>query len=125
MFDPAKFEFYCSTIYTMMGNNTAAREYAHEVVAQCKRPGSVRWPMRYAMVQLDLALVSGRQRDLDGALEHGRAALEPTRRSGDLLPRAAELVQQLSEQFPREAAVREFAELLRHERRALPAPDDD
>ncbi|MFG2005102.1 hypothetical protein ACGFNU_38755 [Spirillospora sp. NPDC048911] len=42
--------------------------------------------------------------------------LEPTRRSGDLLPRATELHYLLAERFAGETALTEFAEQLRHER---------
>ncbi|GAA2636810.1 helix-turn-helix transcriptional regulator [Actinomadura fulvescens] len=121
VFDHDKYEFYCSTIYTMLGQDDAAREHANEVITQCRQSdGSVRWPMRYAMANLDLALVAGRHGQLDGALTYGRAALAPARRSGDLLPRAAELHGLLAERFAGEAAVAEFAEQLHHERRALP-----
>ncbi|WP_141578711.1 helix-turn-helix transcriptional regulator [Actinomadura sp. WMMA1423] len=121
VFDHDKYEFYCSTIYTMLGRDDAAEEHATEVVAQCVRRGdSVRWPMRYAMANLDLGLVAGRRRDLEGAVRHGQAALEPARRSGDLLPRATELCGRLKEDFPRERRVAEFAEQL-HAQRGAPS----
>lgn len=121
VFDHDKYEFYCSTIYTMLGQDDAAEEHAVEVIAQCRRPdGSVRWPMRYAMVNLDLGLVAGRRGDLENAVRHGHAALEPARRSGDLLPRATELYTRLEEAFPHERRVSEFAEEIHAEHRALP-----
>jgi transcriptional regulator with XRE-family HTH domain len=118
VFDHDKYEFYCSTIYTMLGQDDAAEEHAREVVEQCQRNGPLRWPMRYAMVNLDLGLVAGRRGDLEAAVQHGRVALQPVRRSGDLLPRAIELGRQLAQRYPREPSVAEFADQLRHERRA-------
>ncbi|MGH3381436.1 MAG: XRE family transcriptional regulator [Actinoallomurus sp.] len=126
VFDHDKYEFYCSTIYTMLGQDDAAEEHAREVIAQCQRPDdSVRWPMRYAMVNLDLGLVTGRRGDLESAVQHGRAALEPARRSGDLLPRATELHARLEDRYPRERRLAEFAEQLHNERAHLPRLDDD
>lgn len=126
VFDHDKYEFYCSTIYTMLGQDDAATEHATEVIAQCRCPDdSVRWPMRYAMAHLDLGLVAGRRGNLEGAIRHGQAALEPARRSGDLLPRAAELYGQLEDVFPRERRVAEFADRLHSERRALPAGNEE
>ncbi|GLZ03827.1 hypothetical protein Acsp03_12930 [Actinomadura sp. NBRC 104412] len=125
VFDHDKYEFYCSTIYTMLGQDDAAEEHAREVIARCRRDDAVRWPMRYAMVNLDLGLVTARRGDLESAVEHGRAALEPARRSGDLLPRANELRSRLEERYPREKRVAEFAEQLREEHRALPPGDQD
>ncbi|WP_083983868.1 hypothetical protein [Actinomadura hibisca] len=123
VFDHDKYEFYCSTIYTMLGEDDAAEEHAREVVAQC-RPGDgrLRWPMRLAMVHLDLGLVAGRRGELENAVHHGRTALEPSRRSGDLLPRAAELVDRLNERWPDEPLVDELAEQVQSERRALIPP---
>ncbi|MDL4772911.1 hypothetical protein [Actinomadura xylanilytica] len=124
VFDHDKYEFYCSTIYTMLGENDAAEEHAREVIVQSRRPDdSVRWPMRYAMVNLDLGLVAGRRGDLESAVRHGQAALGPARRSGDLLPRANELRSRLEDRYPRERRVAEFAEQLRDEGRELP-PDE-
>ncbi|MFI0406400.1 hypothetical protein ACH34S_10865 [Actinomadura sp. 3N508] len=124
VFDHDKYELFSSTIFTMLGRDEAAEEHAGEVIAQCRRPdGTVRWPMRYAMANLDLGLVATRRGNLDRAVEHGRAALEPARRSGDLLPRAAELCGGLKERYPRERRVAEFAERLREEHRGLPPPD--
>jgi len=76
--------------------------------------------MRYAMANLDLGLITARRGDLESAVQHGRAALKPKRRSGDLLPRANELRSRLEEHYPREKRVTEFADQLREERRALP-----
>ncbi|TDB78684.1 hypothetical protein E1264_36640 [Actinomadura sp. KC216] len=124
VFDPGKYEFHCSMIYTMLGRDEAAEEHAAEVIAQCRRPdGTVRWPMRYAMANLDLGLVATRRGKLDCAVRHGRAALEPVRRSGDLLPRAGELCGRLKESYPRERLVAEFAEQLREEHRRPQPPD--
>lgn len=117
VFDHDKYEFYCSTIYTMLGQDDAAQEHANEVIAQCQQPDhSIRWPMRYAMAHLDLGLVEGRSGDLEAAIKHGQAALGPARRSGDLLPRATELCARLEDSYPGERRVAEFAEQLLNER---------
>ncbi|WP_165966869.1 helix-turn-helix transcriptional regulator [Actinomadura sp. 7K507] len=122
VFDHGKYEFYCSTIYTMLGRDDAAEEHAVEVIARCRHAdGSVRWPMRYAMANLDLGLVAGRRGELDRAVRHGRAALQPARRSGDLLPRATELYGRLEQGFPRERRVAEFGEQIHAARQALPS----
>jgi hypothetical protein len=90
------------------------------VIAQCQGPTMpTRWPMRYAMVNLDLGMVATRRGELDRAVQYGRAALAPERRSGDLLPRATELRYRLEDRFPRERRVIEFGEQLLEEHRRL------
>jgi transcriptional regulator with XRE-family HTH domain len=116
VFDRAKYEFYVATIYTWLGSDdTAAAEHARWVVGQCCRPEGIRWPMRYADSQIDLALVAGRRRDLDEAVACGKAALVLERRSAQLIPRAVELERELAAQYPREPLVTEFKELLAEE----------
>ncbi|RMI37170.1 hypothetical protein EBO15_36515 [Actinomadura harenae] len=116
VFDHDKYEFYASTIFTMAGQDDAAEEHAREVITQC-RPSAdvVRWPMRLAMVSLDLGIVAARRGQLDTAVEHARTALSPTRRSGDLLPRTAELAGILRDRFPHESLVGELEEQIRQE----------
>ncbi|MEV4252490.1 hypothetical protein AB0J52_04915 [Spirillospora sp. NPDC049652] len=116
VFDHDKYEFYASTIFTMAGQDDAAEEHAREVIAQCRPSADVeRWPMRLAMVNLDLGIIAARRGQLDSALEHTRAALAPVRRSGDLLPRTAELTGILKHRFPHEPQVDELEEQVRQE----------
>jgi transcriptional regulator with XRE-family HTH domain len=112
VFDAGKFEFYAATILTWLGGeDDAAAEHARHVIEQCQTGGS-RWPMRLAISQLDLAQIAARHGDLDEAVALGTAALEPARRSAQLLPRASELGHLLAARYPGERLVDEFSEKL-------------
>lgn len=108
VFDAGKYEFYVATIMTWLGDDTAAGEHAAEVVRQCET-GS-RWPMRLGMTLLDLGTLAGRRGDLDEAVSHGTAALGLPRRSAQLLPRAAELRDELAAWYPGEHLVTDYSE---------------
>ena len=113
-FDPGKYEFYTGTVLTWLGtDDTAAEEHARHVVDGCRRGGSVRWPMRLAISELDLAVIAARRGDLDEAVSLGTAALEPGRRSAQLLPRAAEFRERLVERFRDEQLTADYTEALR------------
>jgi hypothetical protein len=123
VFDAGKFEFYVATVLTWLGtDDQAAEAHARWVIAECQHGERIRWPMRLAITQLDLALISGRRGALDEAVALGNAALVHGRRSAQLLPRAAELEHDLTSRYPGERLTTEYAEVLREERRALP-PD--
>jgi hypothetical protein len=123
VFDAGKYEFYVATVLTWLGtDDRAAEEHARWVIAECQRGRSIRWPMRLAISQLDLALIMARHGELDEAVALGNAALLPDRRSAQLLPRAAELEHDLVCRYPGERLATRYSEALREERRALP-PD--
>jgi len=123
VFDRGKYEFYVATVLTWYGgDDAAAEEHARWVVTQCQHGEGVRWPMRLANSQIDLALLAGRRHDLDEAVTLGRSALTLERRSAQLLPRAVELEQDLTARYPGERLVGEFGEVLREQVRGLP-PD--
>ncbi len=121
-FDHDKYDFYAGTIWTWLGtDDAAAAKHARLAAVKCVLPGGqVRWPMRLAISKLDLAVIASRRGDLDEAVACGIAALEVPRRSAQLLPRAAEFGQTLAVQYPREHLVREYRDLLRNARQALP-----
>ena len=109
-FDHGKHEFYVTTILTCLGDDHTAREHAEEVMRQCAQAAG--WPMRLGMTLLDVALLAGRHGDLDEAFSHGLAALRLPRRSAQLLPRAAELRDDLAARYPGERLVAEYDEAL-------------
>jgi transcriptional regulator with XRE-family HTH domain len=116
-FDGAKFEFYAGSILTWLGDDIPAAEHARYVVAMCTEGGRVRWPMRLAISQLDLALVAARRGALDEAVTLGSTALGHQRHSAQLLPRAAELGRELAGRYPGERLAAEFADQLDGQRR--------
>ena len=116
VFDVGKYEFYVGTVLTWLGSDDAAAEaHARHVVTGCDRNGSVRWPMRLAISELDLAVIAARRGDLDEAVSLGTSALGHARRSAQLLPRAAELGDRLEARFPDEQLTAEYREALREE----------
>lgn len=110
VFDHGKYEFYVATILTWLGDDETAREHADEVMRQCETAGG--WPMRLGMTLLDMAVLAGRRGDLDEAVSHGTAALRLPRKSAQLLPRAAELRDELADRYPGERLVTEYAATL-------------
>jgi transcriptional regulator with XRE-family HTH domain len=121
VFDAGKHEFYVATVLTWLGTDDhAAEEHARWVIAECQPGHSIRWPMRLAISQLDLALIKARHGELDEAVALGNAALRLGRRSAQLLPRAAELEHDLACRYPGERLTAGYRDVLRQERRALP-----
>jgi transcriptional regulator with XRE-family HTH domain len=118
VFDGDKHEFYAASILTWLGDD-AAEEHARQVAAVCGEGGTVRWPMRLAYAQIDLALIAARRGDLDEAVGFGCQALSHQRRSADLLPRAAELGRELAGRYPGERLAAGYAEQVTAERRRL------
>ena len=110
VFDRDKREFYVATILTWLGDDVAAGEHAAEVVRQCE--GAGRWPMRLGMTLVDLGVLAGRRGDLDEAVSQGTAALRLPRRSAQLLPRAAELHDELAATYPGERLVTGYGEVI-------------
>ena len=121
--DHDKYDFYAGTIWTWLGTDDAtAAKHARIAAARCVLPtGSIQWPMRLAISKLDLAVIAGRRGDLDEAIACGTAAGQVPRRSAQLLPRAAEFGYRLAAQYPREHLVREYRDLVRTARQALPS----
>ena len=120
VFDASKFEFYVGTVLAWLGtDDQAAVSHARWVIAECQQDGAVRWPMRLAISQLDLALIAARRGDLDEAVALGHAALLPARRSAQLLPRATELGHELTCRYPGERLTGNYVDALGEERRAL------
>jgi hypothetical protein len=76
VFDAGKYEFYVATVLTWLGTDDhAAEEHARWVIAECQPGHTIRWPMRLAISQLDLALIKTRHGELDEAVALGNAAL--------------------------------------------------
>lgn len=122
VFDAGKYEFYVATVLTWLGaDDHAAEEHARWVIAECQPGQSIRWPMRLAISQLDLAVIKARHGELDEAVALGSAALRPGRRSAQLLPRAAELEHDLVSRYPSERLTAAYRDVLQEERRALPS----
>jgi hypothetical protein len=119
VFDAAKFEFYAGSILTWLGDDVPAAEHARYVVGMCTEGGRVRWPMRLAISQLDLALVATRRGGLDEAVALGYAALGHQRKTAQLIPRAVELGHELAGRYPGERLSAEFADRLDVERQAI------
>jgi hypothetical protein len=122
VFDAGKYEFYVATVLTWLGDDdTAAEEHARHVIAECRPGPQMRWPMRMAISQLDLAVIASRRGDLDEAVALGTSALEHSRRTAQVLPRAAELGQVLTARYPKEQLVAGYREVLaaQHPARAL------
>ncbi|MGH3159271.1 MAG: hypothetical protein ACRDNF_22230, partial [Streptosporangiaceae bacterium] len=107
---------------TWLGSDdAAAEEHAREVVRQCQQASG--WPTRLGTTRVNLGLLAGRRGDLDEAVSHGTAALRLSRRSAELLPRAAELGRELAGRYPRERLVDEYANQLTADRVAIgPGP---
>jgi transcriptional regulator with XRE-family HTH domain len=110
VFDASKYEFYVATILTWLGDDAVAEEHAREVVRRCEEAGG--WPTRLGTTLVNLGLIAGRRGDLDEAVGYGAAALQLPRRSAELLPRAAELRDNLGAAYPRERLVDDFSEML-------------
>ena len=115
-FDPAKYSFYASTCYAVVGDNSQAREHAHEVIKWHTRPdGTSNAPMRVAQARIDLGIVAARQGNLDEAVSYGKSAFEFDRKSlADLVSRTSELDHIIQERYRGEQLAREFHERHQH-----------
>lgn len=118
--DPSKFDFYAMDCYRQVGEGERARELSNEVIrVSTDFDRSERWPMRIAEAEITLGVVSAREGDLDGALIHGRRALNSGRKSLPSLALASrDLGHVLTERFPGEPDVGEYLEQLRGIQRA-------
>jgi tetratricopeptide (TPR) repeat protein len=114
VFDHAKWMHYAATIYTWLGDDQKAKEYATEVIKEHQRPdSSTRAPMRTAEARLSLATIHAREGDLDGAVSLGKSAYEfQTKPMSDLLDRGHDLSRLLRERFNDHPLVSEFHEYL-------------
>jgi hypothetical protein len=111
-FDPDKFDFYAMDCYRRIGEDAMATMHAQEVIRKCTSPdGSLRSPMRVSEAHTTLAVVSAREGDLDGAVESGGAALDIPRQSvPSLLMVTGDLVTELRQRYPKEAAADSYVE---------------
>jgi hypothetical protein len=72
VFDHTKWIFYAATCYTWLGDDKAAEEHAHEIIAyHTNLDGSSNAPMRTANAHIDLGIVLARHGELDEAVDHG------------------------------------------------------
>jgi hypothetical protein len=113
--DPSKWDFYTMDCYRHVGEDRLAETYAHAVIrASTASDGKVRNPMRVAEAHVTLGVVAARRGELEAAISEGRAALIGVRRSiPSLRMHTSGLVGVLTEQFPDEKAVADYAEQLR------------
>jgi tetratricopeptide (TPR) repeat protein len=92
--DPAKYDFYVMDCYRHVGDDRLSQTLAEEVIRTgTDFNGDERKPMRVAEARITLGVAAAREGDLDGALIHGRRAIEGPRRS---LPSLALVSQDLA-----------------------------
>jgi hypothetical protein len=91
-FDAPKLSFYAAMCFTWLHQTEQAEEHARQVITLCTEvPGVVRWPTRFAVAQVDLALLAAQRGQPDEAALRGMAALESGRVVNSTLGWFAEL----------------------------------
>jgi tetratricopeptide (TPR) repeat protein len=91
-FDAAKLSFYAAMCFTWLHQTEQAEEHARQVITQStETPGEIRWPTRYAVAQVDLALLAAQRGQPDEAALRGAAALDSGRVVASTLGWFAEL----------------------------------
>ena len=79
-FDAAKLSFYAAMCFTWLHQTEQAEEHARQAIAHStETPGVIRWPTRFAVAQVDLALLAVQRGQLDEAALRGTAALDSGR----------------------------------------------
>ncbi|GHD37173.1 hypothetical protein GCM10007147_45020 [Nocardiopsis kunsanensis] len=91
--DPKKFDFYSMDVLRTVGEDRIADSLADEVLrSSTDWKGQVTSPMRAAEAWVSKGIIAARGGDLEGAVEHGRSALDGDRKS---LPSLAMVCQEL------------------------------
>jgi hypothetical protein len=91
-FDAPKLTFYAAMCFTWLRQTEQAEEHARQVIAHStESPGVLRWPTRYAVAQVDLALLAAQRGQPDEAALRGMAALDSGRVVASTLGWFAEL----------------------------------
>jgi hypothetical protein len=110
-FDAAKLTFYAAMCLTWLHQTEQAEEHARQVIAQStETPGVIRWPTRYAVAQVDLALLAAQRGQPDEAALRGTAALDSGRVVASTLGWFAELDALLIRDHRAVPEVRDFHE---------------
>jgi tetratricopeptide (TPR) repeat protein len=92
VFDAAKLSFYAAMCFTWLHQTEQAEEHAREVIAHStETPGVIRWPTRFAVAQVDLALLAVQRGQRDEAAQRGTAAFDSGRIVASTLGWFAEL----------------------------------
>lgn len=114
VFDHSKWMHHAATVYSWLGDDRKAEEYATEVINAHLRPdGKSRAPMRTAGARLSLATIHARGGDLEGAIDFAKSAYEfDTKPMSDLLSRGQDLDRLLHNRYGNHALVTEFREYL-------------
>ena len=113
--DPAKWDYYAMDVHRLAGDDALTRHYAGTVIRDSVSPdGAELSPMRISESRLSLAVVAGREGDLEQAVSLGMQALVGDRRSvPHLVMVASELDAELQERYPNEGATKEFRGAIR------------
>jgi tetratricopeptide (TPR) repeat protein len=75
-FDAPKLTFYAAMCFTWLHQTEQAEEHARQVIAHStETPGVLRWPTRFAVAHVDLALLAAQRGQPDEAALRGTAAL--------------------------------------------------
>ncbi|HEY0694101.1 MAG TPA: helix-turn-helix transcriptional regulator [Kribbella sp.] len=113
--DPAKWDYYAMDVHRLAGDDELTKLYASTVIRDNIAPdGTELSPMRVSESRLTLAIVAGRQGDLEQAVELGMSGLKDGRQSKPhLVMVAGELDRELRDRFPGEGLARDFTEAAR------------
>lgn len=117
--DPAKFDFYRMDVHRIAGDDAAAQQLAHEVLAAgTSWDGTEHAVMRNAEARVTLGTVAARQGDIEGAAEYGLRALSSDRRSiPSLLMVARDLTAAITKTAPNAGSTLAYLEQLNELRR--------
>jgi hypothetical protein len=91
-FDAPKLTFYAAMCFTWLHQTEQAEEHARQVITHStETPGALRWPTRFAVAHVDLALLAAQRGQPDEAALRGTAALDSGRVVASTLGWFAEL----------------------------------